>query len=612
MKYFILIWAIIFTALAHAAPATSVKGEAGNANFTQNIVLPNYQVTKQTGINSRFETGNKNLLQNPSFEHATIATGWTSTGGGTPASSTTNLHDGKKSVTTTSTGAWSFYQDSTLYATGKSGQEAEASIWVYSATASANLWLCPRVNGASVTASVANGCVQYTNLGAPQKLTVFMLYGSTSTGIELKGSGAITYILDDAYLGDRRPFIQGITTTPEVAYTPTFGAGMGTPTNVNVKYWRVGNYIYVRGFATTGTVAANVGSISLPVENGTQLHIDTNKLSKANATSATGQKVGSWYASGSSNYIGSLLTATTTSTSVVYFSGNASSTLLNTATTSFSGNVMGTGTDFSFDFAVPVLEWAGDINAFTTKCDDLKACETVFSAFVSAAGVKSKENVVSWLSGNCTYGSPVATRWNCPVTTGVFSTLPNCWIQPDTTSGGAFRHGWMDTSNSSVTNIVFATGQANAASLQSDSAFYMFCEKTGSDYTASKLTQQIVQMRGVPVVPGGERIDTFSFSYGGASVSTVCSSNPCTLYNKIGTSVATMPWNSLGNMTVNFNKTYIAMNCSIATSTGLTTISGSIKNSPMTCSNCNSLNVATGDYNSVQNTFGTLYCQGSY
>lgn len=603
MKNIILIWALFFSTLAQAAPPTSVKGEAGGAAFTQNIVLPNYQVTKQTGINSRFETGNKNLLQNPSFEHSTIATAWINTGGGTPASSTTNLQDGTKSITTTSTGAWTFYQDVTLYASGKSGQEAEASIWVYSATASADLWLCPRVNGASVTASVANGCHQYTNLGSPQKLTVFMLYGATSTGIEIKGSGAITYILDDAYLGDRRPMAAGVTTTPAISFTPTLNA-FGTSPSIACKYVREGSYMNADCFGTAGSSpAASLATITIP----NSLNIDSSKISATNTTAAAGQRVGLLNFNATNSQL-NIITATGTSTTLLYLSN-----YLNTSTNMVAQNgsaVISASTAVTFNFKIPILEWAADNNAFTTKCDDPKACETILGAFVSAAGVKSKENV-PWLSGNCTYGSPVATRWNCPVTAGVFTTLPNCWVQTDTTSGGAFRHGWMDTSNSSVTNIVFATGQANAASFQSDSAFYMFCEKTGADYTASKLTQQIVQMRGVPVVPGGERVDTFSVSYYTTNATTSCTASTTCTIDQVGTGgVTSIVQGTAGAFTINLPKTYSKFKCT-ANAGGAV---NSTTVSPIQCSSCASTTFST--YNSTtgagQASYGTLDCKGQY
>ena len=41
---------------------------------------------------------------------------------------------------------------------------------------------------------------------------------------------------------------------------------------------------------------------------------------------------------------------------------------------------------------VPIAGWQNNINAFSTKCDDPRQCETVFSAKVSSTGIVSDES----------------------------------------------------------------------------------------------------------------------------------------------------------------------------------------------------------------------------
>lgn len=48
------------------------------------------------------------------------------------------------------------------------------------------------------------------------------------------------------------------------SYTPTFGAGWGTCTNVNFYWARIGNILMVQGTFTSGTVVGAAGTISLP------------------------------------------------------------------------------------------------------------------------------------------------------------------------------------------------------------------------------------------------------------------------------------------------------------------------------------------------------------
>lgn len=54
------------------------------------------------------------------------------------------------------------------------------------------------------------------------------------------------------------------TLTDWASYTPTFSAGFGTVTNIDVRWRRVGGDIEIRGEFTTGTVAASLAEMGLP------------------------------------------------------------------------------------------------------------------------------------------------------------------------------------------------------------------------------------------------------------------------------------------------------------------------------------------------------------
>lgn len=592
MKNLILIWSLFYMSLVQAAPPTSIKGEAGSASFTQNIVLPNNQVTKQAGINSRIETGSKNLLVNPSFEHATIATGWTFSGGGTPASSTTNLNDGVKSVTTTSTGAWEVYQDSTLYATAKSGQDAEASIWVYSATASAVIWVCPRVNGTTPTASVANGCVQYTNLGLPQKLTVFSLFGSTSTGISINGTGAITYILDDAYLGDRRPSVLGITTTPwqDCGLTTADFTGFGTVTNISIKCQRIGSNLTMRGYFNSGTSTSVEARINLK-NNGVAL------TSMGSPVIAGLQQVGNFSVTSNGSFDHPVLIET----SVGYMTFGQG----NTGTAGFGkavgSNLVTSGQGFTINATLPIAEWAGDNNAFTTKCDDPRKCSIIFAAGINSSGTTSAQSTgtgsFAWISSSS--WSPTG-QLNVNFTSGVFTTAPMCWAIPSST-------GQRMVINANSSSAVSFLNRSNDGTANVNTDANVFCMKMSADFYDSFMSQQIIQMRGVPVVPGGERVDTFSVSFG-ATATTVCTTGTCAYLDQIGTAVTSIVHTGTGLYTLNTARTYSKLKC-----TGQ--VSNATDNeifSKGDCSNTNACAFRTGSTTGAIDTYGNLNCQGSY
>ena len=123
-KFLTLLLLFVFSAQA-GLPPTTIKGQSDtskNVNF--NTEVPNKQATKITG-GYLIETGNKNLLANPSFEHSTIDSGWFSTvSAGTLTTNTaltaagTFIHGnrGLRLEKDGASGAFTFYQDSTLYA----------------------------------------------------------------------------------------------------------------------------------------------------------------------------------------------------------------------------------------------------------------------------------------------------------------------------------------------------------------------------------------------------------------------------------------------------------------------------------------------------------------
>lgn len=126
-----------------------------------------------------------------------------------------------------------------------------------------------------------------------------------------------------------------------VAYTPSFSSGFGTPTNISVFYRLIGDTLYGKGSCTSGTSAAAIASLTIP----TGFTISSAKLSLGNTTSAAGNILGSFASStnGAASYV---VSATGTSTSMVYIGGeysqnpiipaNGSSVIANNATCAFA------------------------------------------------------------------------------------------------------------------------------------------------------------------------------------------------------------------------------------------------------------------------------------
>ncbi len=125
------------------------------------------------------------------------------------------------------------------------------------------------------------------------------------------GSAAVTLKVDNVSVGPQI-LVSGAAVTAWRSYTPTI-TGAGTATNVNFLWRQVGDSYQVSGTFTTGTTAASLASVTLP--GGASLATQTI----TNTTGNPGPQVG-MYSNNPTTQIGGIVTATGTSSSVVYFS----------------------------------------------------------------------------------------------------------------------------------------------------------------------------------------------------------------------------------------------------------------------------------------------------
>jgi len=98
MKFLLIALLGITTAFAQSEPVTRIKGESETSyKISPNLIVPNKQATKLTSTSARIETGNNNLLKNPSFEAGQVDEGWICNGQEVIASSI-GVVDGDKSL----------------------------------------------------------------------------------------------------------------------------------------------------------------------------------------------------------------------------------------------------------------------------------------------------------------------------------------------------------------------------------------------------------------------------------------------------------------------------------------------------------------------------------
>lgn len=172
------------------------------------IRVPNNQSTKTSSSQALLETGNLNLLSNSGFEHSTFSTGWVTTGTtGTMSAELSSLISGNKAFKViTSAQNISLVQDSTLYAAQLAGMQGY--IQMFCSNTAPSVSLCERAAG--VTSST--NCVTLATDGAWKQYEIPVVLSATSNGISIAATSTTgTTICDDAYVG----LISG--KTPEVS-----------------------------------------------------------------------------------------------------------------------------------------------------------------------------------------------------------------------------------------------------------------------------------------------------------------------------------------------------------------------------------------------------------
>jgi hypothetical protein len=175
----------------------SAKSLYGSSVTAEEIQVPNNLLTQVDTNKHLNETGNKNILINPSFEHSTFSTSWVNSAG-TFSQETSIVIDGKASAKLVlSSQTMSLSQSSTLYASQfADGVQGLASVRVKSDVA---LKVCSIQAGVVSTSNCVD--VQANNKWGLYKVP--MILGATSNGISIASTGAVTgtVYLDDSFVG---------------------------------------------------------------------------------------------------------------------------------------------------------------------------------------------------------------------------------------------------------------------------------------------------------------------------------------------------------------------------------------------------------------------------
>lgn len=180
-----------------------VKADAGLVVNAQRLIVPNKQLTNVTGSDYYVESGNKNILDDPSYEGANQTGAWT-LDYGTFISDNSPIDGSYNAELSLSAQALDFYQYSTLYASQfADGVQGLAMIRARTSITSTPIYFCPAVAGAIPT-SLTSGCVQIQTNGKWGLYKVPFILGGTSNGVRITSNsinvtGSVE--LDDAFVG---------------------------------------------------------------------------------------------------------------------------------------------------------------------------------------------------------------------------------------------------------------------------------------------------------------------------------------------------------------------------------------------------------------------------
>lgn len=528
MKALALLISLMFAAEALAVAPYGFKGQnQPGVQYSNVLQFPNNQVTKLNGINSLVETGNRNLLANPEFESVNYSAAWVVTGAATVSEELVNPLNGRKSFKAVMlSNNIEIYQDTNLYAGVLGGTQGYVNATCSNTAPSATI--CARFNGVVGT---GNSCITLATDGRKKDYEIPIVFGSTSTGVEVYTTGSVsgTLICDNMEVSDkpRTPEVaqaqlafSGYFATTASAVTTDTGTSLATPaviaaipgptvlesgvcslqtTDANRFEWTANNcppgkYV-VRANPYVGTSGAATACLRITdgTTNGRSFCQLTNTTTSANA------------------YVEAEFTYTS--------SGNRTFTI-QVAAASGSVSMDASASLRELKFSATYYPPASAI--YSQPCNDPRQCENEFSANLDSAGTVSGENL-DFINGNAASGGTgiKTVTWN----TGIFTADPNCVL---TVVGGssASNELHIEISASSSTSLTYETASTGA---DANFAAKLVCQKSPPDYKAQN--QITGTFANVVTAPGISKPKTCYYAFGqsGATLAapTECSSGPC-------------------------------------------------------------------------------------
>ena len=499
MKYLLIAMLGITTAFAQSEPVTRIKGDKDTSyKISPNLQVPNKQATKINSTTVRIETGNGNMLPDPSFESGVVAANGLPTNVGGMTVDCGGL--GTKAIVTNAISNDGTKVLKLNYGNGSGLNTGRCEIWYkiptnligtsieisFTGSVKNESYLCPKNYDSGTFDSVDLPCKGYFDTdGTKNNNYVFSLipkYDVVGLGFYRPNGSSDTStvresLLDTLHIGkpksDEAIVAKFDNTTGWVdsGYIASDFTSLGTVTDIKLKSKREKDKLRIMGSFLAGTGTGTLATFKIKF-NG--VYLSTPSLFD---TSSAPMLAGDYFrivtADNDPNKGGKLLISSGSSTV------NFSRPILYGAGAGMP-NVFETGSNISpasrvvfIDATIPIAEWSAQTNAAIVACKEgpLK-CTNTYTAFVSSAGAITRTTVDNWIS--CAWAG---SAFSCTFNSGMGLTVaPSCFVAMATaasTSATIFTSVGETTTGTSV----YTYDGGNAAR-----AFKITCTKQGSDY----------------------------------------------------------------------------------------------------------------------------------
>ncbi len=329
--------------------------------------VPHDQITVTDVSNgiARVETGNDSFLSNGSFEHETFDTGWVTSGTGTFTVELTDVWEGNKAVSITTTGG---AQDFELIQT-KTKPQYEGNTLGFTCMVKSD---SEKVKLCTENGTEERDCATHNGNGLWQKMQAIMLVDSTGvmTGsIKNLDSENVSVAVDSCEWSNSPLKIKNsVVDTEWVDYVPTT-QGVGTPTIEFARWRRVGENIEINVKFVTGTVTATEIQVGLP----TGLEIASNVGSNRYA--------GHWQQEGlASSWYSVIYTAGDTFLNAGHRSGGVSGIF----TPQNGSTILASSRTQAFNISVPIEGWRNSKEEVLTSSDTVSSSSIPWNFKTSA------------------------------------------------------------------------------------------------------------------------------------------------------------------------------------------------------------------------------------